>query len=187
MNVPQRLWTIGHSTHTIEGFLTMLSAHGIKAVADVRLLPGSRRYPQFNAESLAESLRDRGIEYVHFPELGGRRTPRPDSHNVAWRHTAFRGYADYMEMPEFKRGIDRLEDLACRAPTAVMCAEALWWKCHRALVSDWEKVRGVEVLHILSENKVEPHPYTSAARVIHGELSYRAPAADATTPELWPA
>jgi uncharacterized protein (DUF488 family) len=186
MNVPQRLWTIGHSTHSIEAFLAILGAHGIKALADVRLLPGSRRHPQYNAESLAVSLREHSIEYISFHELGGRRRPRMDSRNTAWRNSSFRGYADYMETPEFKRGIERLESLAGRTSTAIMCAEALWWKCHRALISDYEKARGVEVLHILSENKIEPHPYTSAAKIILGELSYGDSGADATTPELWP-
>jgi uncharacterized protein (DUF488 family) len=187
MSLPERLWTIGHSTHQIEAFIGMLRAHQIEALADVRLLPGSRRHPQFNAESLQVSLREHEIDYVPFPELGGRRRPREDSHNTVWRNAAFRGYADYMETPEFLRGIERLEELASRSQTAVMCAEALWWKCHRALISDFEKARGVDVVHILSENKTETHPYTSAARIIGGELSYRDSSADATQRELWKA
>jgi len=187
MNLPERLWTIGHSTHGIEAFIGMLRAHRIQALADVRLLPGSKRHPQFNAESLAISLRDHGIEYIPFHELGGRRKAREDSHNIVWRNASFRGYADYMETSEFLRGIERLEALALRLRTAVMCAEALWWKCHRALISDFEKARGVDVVHILSENKTEAHPYTSAARIIGGELSYRDSSADATQRELWTA
>lgn len=186
MTFPSRLWTIGHSTHSIEAFLSMLESHGIKALADVRRHPGSRRHPQFNAEVLREALAARAIEYVSFHELGGRRPPRPDSRNTAWRNASFRGYADFMETPEFRAFMQRLNELAERTPTAVMCAESLWWKCHRALISDWEKAHDVEVLHILSENKVETHPYTSAARIIGGELSYRDSGADATTAELWP-
>jgi uncharacterized protein (DUF488 family) len=124
------------------------------------------------------------MEYVHFAELGGRRKPHPDSPNTAWRNEAFRGYADHMESPEFLRGIDAMQKLSLGKRTAVMCAEAVWWQCHRSLISDWLKVRGMEVLHILSENKVEPHPYTSAAQIIDGRLSYRAPREDATHAEL---
>jgi uncharacterized protein (DUF488 family) len=182
MNLPERLWTIGHSTHSIEAFIGMLRAHGIEALADVRLLPGSKRHPQFNAESLGVSLREHRIQYVPFHQLGGRRKMREDSHNTAWRNASFRGYADFMETPEFAHGIEQLEELARRSRTAIMCAEALWWKCHRALISDFEKARGVDVVHILSENKTETHPYTSAARIICGELSYRGD--DVKQPEL---
>jgi uncharacterized protein (DUF488 family) len=166
------IWTIGHSTRAIDEFIALLKANEIGAIADVRLLPGSKRYPQFNADALADSLGQVGIRYEHFRELGGRRKPRPDSHNTAWRNDAFRGYADYMETEEFQRGIERLRRLAAETRTAIMCAEAVWWRCHRALVSDYLKVRGAEVLHIVSTTKIEPHPFTSAARVVDGELSY---------------
>ncbi len=181
---PQKIWTIGHSTHALDAFLGLLRAHKIETVADVRLMPGSKRYPHFNREALSVSLQQNGMEYLHFPELGGRRKPRPDSPNTAWRNESFRGYADHMESAEFQQGMARLDSLAAGERVAVMCAEAVWWQCHRALIADWLKVRGVEVLHILSENKVEPHPYTSAARVIDGQLSYRAPSEDATHAEL---
>lgn len=181
---PQSVWTVGHSTHSLEAFIGILRAHKIEALADVRLLPGSRRYPHFNREALTTSLQKCGVEYIHFPELGGRRKPRPDSPNSAWRNEAFRGYADHMETPEFLRGIDGLQSLARGKHTAIMCAEVVWWQCHRALISDWLKAHGVEVLHILSENKVEPHPYTSAARIIDGQLSYPAAHEDATHAEL---
>ena len=168
-----QIWTIGHSTREIDAFLGLLETNGIKLVADVRLLPGSKRYPQFNQEALAQSLGDRGIRYEHFPELGGRRKPRPDSRNTTWRNEAFRGYADHMETEEFRQGINRLVDLAGEiGPTAVMCAEAVWWRCHRALISDFLKARGVEVTHIVDLGKTQPHPYTSAARIVNGELSY---------------
>lgn len=180
----KKIWTIGHSTLAIDAFLGLLRAHKIEAVADVRLMPGSKRYPHFNREVLSASLQQIGMEYVHFPELGGRRKPRSDSPNTAWRNEAFRGYADHMETAEFQRGMARLSAFAAKKHVAILCAEAVWWKCHRALIADWLKVRGVEVLHILSENKVEPHPYSSAARVIDGQLSYRARHEGATHAEL---
>jgi uncharacterized protein (DUF488 family) len=178
------LWTIGHSTHTLEAFVGILRAHRIEILADVRLLPGSRRYPHFNREALSKSLAGLGITYQHFPDLGGRRKPRPDSPNTAWRNESFRGYADHLESNEFQQAAVALKSIAIGKRTAIMCAEAVWWQCHRAIISDWLKVRGVEVLHILSENKVEPHPYTSAAQIIGGQLSYRAPSEDATHAEL---
>ena len=170
-----RIWTIGHSTRTIAVFISLLEEHGIRLLVDVRSLPGSKRYPQFNKETLADSLGKVGIRYEHFPELGGRRKARSDSRNTAWRNASFRGYADYMEAEEFRKGIERLLDLAGEfEPAAIMCAEAVWWRCHRGLISDYLKARGIEVLHILDANKTEPHPYTSAARIVNGKLSYRA-------------
>jgi uncharacterized protein (DUF488 family) len=169
-----RIWTIGHSTRKIDIFLSLLEENGIKLVADVRMFPGSKRYPQFGREALAKSLTERGLRYEHSPELGGRRKAKPDSHNTAWRNESFRGYADYMETDDFRNGIARLVDLAQKSgPTAIMCAEAVWWRCHRSLISDYLKARGVEVIHILDERKTEPHPFTSAARIVNGELSYK--------------
>jgi len=181
-----QIWTIGHSTRDIDVFISLLRQNGIRLVADVRGLPGSKRYPQFNKETLADSLDTAGIRYEHFPELGGRRKPGPDSKNTAWRNQSFRGYADYMETEEFRKGIERLVVLATErvrptgglaeeiGPTAIMCAEAVWWRCHRALISDFLKVRGVEVFHVVDANKTELHPFTSAARVVNGELNYHA-------------
>jgi uncharacterized protein (DUF488 family) len=170
-----RIWTIGHSTRAIDEFISLLKENEIKLLADVRAWPGSKRYPQFNKDALAESLNAHGIGYEHFPELGGKRKSKPDSLNTAWRNASFRGYADYMETEQFQKGIDRLLDVAVEAgPTAIMCAEAVWWRCHRSLIADYLKARGVEVLHVLGANKVEPHPYTSAARIVNGELSYAA-------------
>jgi uncharacterized protein (DUF488 family) len=169
-----RIWTIGHSTRAIDDFISLLEENEIKLLVDVRAWPGSKRYPQFNKDTLAESLNARGIRYEHFPELGGKRKSKPDSRNTAWRNASFRGYADYMETEQFQKGIERLLEVAAEAgPIAIMCAEAVWWRCHRSLVADYLKARGVEVLHILGANKVEPHPYTSAARIVNGELSYR--------------
>ena len=175
MNNPKvtKIWTIGHSTRTIEEFIQDLQAHGIKRVADVRLLPGSKRYPQFNKKELAKSLMDCGISYEHFPELGGRRRPGKDSVNTAWRNDAFRGYADHMETTEFVAGIGRLEEGTERqGAAAIMCAEAVWWKCHRSLIADYLKAQGTEVIHIINANKTEPHPFTSAAKIVNGRLSY---------------
>jgi uncharacterized protein (DUF488 family) len=168
-----RIWTIGHSTRTIEEFIDALQANGIKLLADVRLLPGSKRYPQFNKEELAKSLKEHGTGYQHFPELGGRRKAKKDSFNSAWRNQSFRGYADHMETAEFASGIARLQEMADRrGPAAIMCAEAVWWKCHRSLIADYLKAHGVEVIHIIDGRKTEMHPFTSAARIVNGNLEY---------------
>ena len=167
------LWTIGHSTLAIEDFISKLRSFEIQVLADVRSYPGSRRYPHFNRERLDASLADTDIRYEHFPELGGRRRARPDSLNIAWRNESFRGYADYMETNEFRAGIDRLLNVATTQRTAIMCSEAVWWRCHRSLISDYLKVKGIEVNHIMSIGKAEPHPFTSAAGIADGELSYR--------------
>jgi len=170
-----RIWTIGHSTRHIDDFISSLEENGIKLLADVRSLPGSKRYPQFNKEALAKSLKARGIRYEHFPELGGRRKPKRESRNTAWRNASFRGYADYMETEQFQKGVWRFLALAREAgPTTIMCAEAVWWRCHRSLISDYLKARGFEVIHILGAKKIEPHPFTSAARIVDGTLSYAA-------------
>ena len=167
------LWTIGHSTLSIEDFINKLKSFEIHLLADVRSFPGSRRYPHFNRKQLDASLAGADIRYEHFSELGGRRRARPDSLNIAWRNESFRGYADYMESDEFRKGIDRLLDLATTGRTAIMCSEAVWWRCHRSLISDYLKVKGIEVNHIMAIGKAEPHPFTSAARIVNGELSYR--------------
>ena len=167
------VWTIGHSTLAIEDFLRLLQTSEIRRLADVRSFPGSRRYPQFNKDHLQLSLAANQIEYVHLPELGGRRRARPDSINMSWRNESFRGYADYMETHGFELGMSKLLDLAAQRRTAIMCAESLWWRCHRSLISDYLKVKGIEVVHIIAGGKSEPHPYTSAARIVDGELSYR--------------
>ena len=171
-----KIWTVGHSTRSITSFISLLEENGIQAIADVRIFPGSKRHPHFNKEVLAQSLGERGIRYEHFPELGGRRKPQPGSSNVAWRNDAFRGYADYMETEPFRLGMERLFDLANDAgPTAIMCAEALWWRCHRALISDFLKAHGTAVEHIAGSHQVRSHPFTSAARVVDGELRYSMP------------
>ena len=169
------IWTIGHSTRTFDEVLALLQSQSIQAVADVRRFPGSRKYPHFNAESFSRSLEDNGIHYFWFEDLGGRRKPNEHSHNLAWRNDSFRAYADYMETEEFARALQRLLDLARAQRTTIMCSEAVWWRCHRSLIADALKSRGVRVLHILDHAKVTEHPYTSAATIIDGKLSYGAP------------
>ena len=169
-----KIWTIGHSTRTIEQFLELLFVNDIEAVADVRSYPGSRRYPHFNSKALSESLIEREIDYVLLKELGGRRRARPDSPNTVWRNEAFRGYADYMETAEFKQGVHTLLRLAGIKRTAVMCAEAVWWRCHRSLIADYLKVSGVTVEHIIDARTNVIHPYSAAARIKSGKLAYGA-------------
>jgi uncharacterized protein (DUF488 family) len=173
-----RLWTIGHSTRSAEEFNGILAAHEIEALIDVRSFPGSRRYPQFNKQQLASALSENSIAYFHLPELGGRRQTRKDSKNTAWKNQSFRGYADHMETAEFQLGIERLMEIAGVNRAAIMCAEALWWRCHRSLISDFLKVRGVEVIHILDATHEESHPFTSAAQIVEGELTYAGLLAD---------
>jgi uncharacterized protein (DUF488 family) len=166
------IWTVGHSTRTLGGFIELLNVNEIEALADVRRFPASRKYPHFDQEVLRTSLPGVGVEYVSLPELGGRRRPRPDSQNTVWRNKSFRGYADYMETEEFRTGIERLLELAPRKRLAIMCAEAVWWRCHRSLIADYLKAVGVCVRHIIDGAKSELHPYTAAARFRDGILSY---------------
>ena len=166
------VWTAGHSTRTIKEFLELLKVNKIEALVDVRRFPASRKYPHFNKHELSESLADAGVEYMSLPGLGGRRRPQPGSHNKVWRNESFRGYADYMETEEFRAGVERLLEVAGGKRTAIMCAEAVWWRCHRALIADFLKAKGVEVHHIIDVKKDESHPYTSAARLVHGKLTY---------------
>jgi uncharacterized protein (DUF488 family) len=166
------IWTVGHSNRPLNDFLELLTESAIEAVADVRRFPTSRKYPYFNREMLSDSLHEVGIVYEHFSEMGGRRRPRPGSHNTVWLNESFRGYADHLETEEFAAGAERLKQLALNHRTAVMCAEALWWRCHRSLIADYYKASGMAVHHILSSGKTTEHSYTSAARVIEGKLSY---------------
>jgi uncharacterized protein (DUF488 family) len=172
MEAAIEIWTIGHSVLSIEAFLDLLKRHGIEAVADVRRFAVSRRHPQFNEMPLFKSLAHAGIEYVSFANLGGRRRPLENSPNTRWRNQSFRGYADFMLTPDFVRGLEQLLALAAQKRTAIMCAEALWWRCHRALLADALKAGGLKVTHILGPEKTEEHPYTSAARLEAGKLTY---------------
>jgi uncharacterized protein (DUF488 family) len=192
------LYSVGHSTRTLDELLALLQENGVEVLADVRTVPGSRRLPQFGRSSLQSALPVRGLAYVHLPELGGYRKPRPDSRNTAWRNQSFRGYADYMETPEFRAGLERLIGLQARgvvtAPVpgegtpeggvppledprgersvAMLCAEAVPWRCHRNLVSDALLARGVVVRHILGPGDVRPHSFTPFARVDGTDTSY---------------
>jgi uncharacterized protein (DUF488 family) len=164
--------TIGHSTHTQEDFLRLLEAHGIRQLADIRTIPQSRRHPHFGKEALAGWLAASGISYRHFPALGGLRRPRPDSVNTAVRHASFRGYADHMQTAEFHDGMAALEAFAGEGATVVMCAEAVWWRCHRRFLADALFVRGVRVQHILSTGPAKPHQLSDFARVHDGTVLY---------------
>lgn len=166
------IWTIGHSTHSLDELIAMLKSFQIELVVDIRSFPGSRRYPHFNKEALEISLPQNDIRYIHLKNLGGRRKANPDSKNTTWRHVAFRGYADYMETDAFKEGIKELEKFAMKERTVYMCSEAVWWRCHRSMVSDYLKVSGWKVMHIMGVWKAEEHSYTQPARIVDGELSY---------------
>jgi uncharacterized protein (DUF488 family) len=168
---PGVVWTVGHSTRSFDEFLALLQRHGIRQLVDVRTVPRSRRHPHFSADALAATLPANGIAYVHLPALGGLRKPRRDSINLGWTHESFRGYADYMATPAFAQGLAELMSLAA-TPTAIMCAEAVWWRCHRQLIADALVARGYEVRHILSERPAEPHRLTSFARIVDGDVQY---------------
>ena len=166
------IWSVGHGARPLEDFLATLHAADIKALADIRSQPGSRRHPHFGAKPLEAALGDIGITYVHLPGLGGRREPRADSPHRALRVAAFRGYADHLGTEEFARGYERLESLARETRTAFMCAETLWWRCHRRVVSDRFTVDGWTVRHLLTPGKSEVHILWDAARSVDGALIY---------------
>jgi uncharacterized protein (DUF488 family) len=168
------MYTIGHSTRRIDELVALLQAHGVKQLVDIRKIPRSRRHPQFNRETLPGSLAPAGIAYVHMAGLGGLRRPRADSPNTGWRNAGFRGYADYMQTPEFTENLAALLAHARAAPTAIMCAEAVPWRCHRSLVSDALTVRGVDVYHILGPAPANRHNLTSFARIDGERITYPA-------------
>jgi len=167
------IYTIGHSTHTLDEFIAMLKSFNIELLADIRSFPGSRKFPHFNKENLPASLAENNIEYIHLKNLGGRRKVNPQSCNTGWRVAAFRGYADYMETENFKKAIKYLEQIASAKRVAYMCAEAVWWRCHRSLVSDYLKNEGWTVLHIMGIGKSTEHPYSAPAKIMNGKLNYR--------------
>lgn len=166
------IYTIGHSTRSLVEFLNMLHSFDIKILCDIRSLPGSRKFPQFNKENLKTSVEEAGIQYIHLSELGGRRKVKKDSKNNRWNNDSFRGYADYMESEAFENGIVQLEHLAIEKPTAYMCSEAVWWRCHRSMVSDFLKAKDWTVLHIMAIAKVQEHAYTAPARIVDGHVFY---------------
>ena len=159
------MFTIGHSTRSLDEFLSLLDAHGVTGLADVRTVPRSRRHPHFSRDSLAVSLPSHGIAYEHFPGLGGLRKPRADSPNGGWRHESFRGYADHMQSAEFIGSIDELLTWARERTVTVMCAESKWWECHRRMIADAVTVRGVDVRHIMSVREAPKHELTPFAHV----------------------
>jgi uncharacterized protein (DUF488 family) len=171
---PLTVLTIGHSTHTLEEFVTVLKAHDVARLIDVRTIPKSRRVPQFNSESLAVELPAQGIDYVHMKSLGGLRHPAKHSINTGWRNASFRGYADYMATDEFRQGIERLLKLASEKRSAIMCAEAVPWRCHRSLIGDALLARGIQVEDILSVKQSKPHTLTPFAKVNGFEITYPA-------------
>lgn len=166
------IWTVGHSTRSITEFKDIIADFGIEIVADVRSYPGSRKFPQFNKEVMEVWLNDFGFGYVHFRDLGGRRKVKPDSDNKGWRLAAFRGYADYMETESYQKALIELEKLALDKKVAYMCSEAVWWSCHRSLISDDLKNKGWEVIHIMKVGVSMEHPYTKPARIVEGRLTY---------------
>ncbi len=168
------LYTIGHSTRTIEELIAALQAHQIRTLVDIRAFPMSRRLPQFNREALEASLREAGIRYVWMKALGGyRKKTVEESPNIALRNASFRNYADYMLTPEFENAMAELIALAEKSPTAYMCAERVYFRCHRMLVSDWLVAHGHGVLHVDAEGPVKPHRLTAEGRMIEGQLIYR--------------
>ena len=169
------LWTIGHSTREWRLFVDMLRGAGIEVLADVRRFAGSRRNPQFSPLAMAPALEAAGIDYVPMPEFGGRRKPRPDSPNGAWRVAAFRAYADYMAEPEYALARERLMQLASERRVAVMCAEAVWWRCHRRLIADDFTARGWTVCHLMAAGRSEVHVLNPDARMVDDVLQYPAP------------
>jgi uncharacterized protein (DUF488 family) len=172
LTTPAAIWTIGHSTRPLEEFLSLLAGSGIELVADVRSFPGSRKYPQYDKEALAATLAAHAIAYQWLPSLGGRRRASPDSPNTAWRNASFRGYADYMSSSEFAQGLSALLEVSNKGRTAIACAEAVWWRCHRSMIADALCVRGIDVVHILDAKHSVLHPMTAPARTVDGVLTY---------------
>ena len=166
------MWTVGHSTHPLDDFVALVRAHGVRHIADVRKLPRSRRHPQFNVDTLPRSLAAAGIGYTHFAGLGGLRREQQDSINRWWKNPSFRAYADYMQTAMFMAELDRLIALGHREAVAIMCAEAVWWRCHRSLIDDALVARGEAVRHILTPERAEPHALREFARVEDGRETY---------------
>ena len=170
--VTHTIYTIGHSTRSLAEFLDMLQSFDIKILADIRSLPGSREFPQFDKENLKISLEEAGTQYIHLADLGGRRKVIKESKNNRWNNDSFRGYADYMETEEFKSAIFKLEHIALEQPTTYMCSEAVWWRCHRSMVSDYLKAKRWTVLHIMATGKEQEHKYTAPARIVDDNVLY---------------
>jgi len=171
---PTVVLTIGHSTRALDKFIGLLQAHAVSRVVDVRTVPRSRHNPQFNQDSLPDSLKKAGLGYVHLPGLGGLRHAKRDSINVGWRNASFRGYADYMQTPEFERGLEELIQLAKQEQIAIMCAEALPWRCHRSLIEDALTVRGIRTEDVITLKRRRVHTLTAFAKVQGKSVTYPA-------------
>jgi uncharacterized protein (DUF488 family) len=167
------IFTVGHSIRAAAEFLQLLNTHAVDGVADVRRFPASRRHPQYSRDALAPFLATAGLRYTHIPELGGRRHPLQGSRNTAWQNSSFRGYADYMTTDGFRAGIEALLAFAAAGPTAIMCAEAQWWRCHRQLIADALVAGGIEVRHIMSPTRAPVHRLTAFASIEGSRVTYR--------------
>jgi uncharacterized protein (DUF488 family) len=182
--MPKTIYTVGHSTRTLDELVEILRAHEVRGIADVRRFAGSRRLPHFNAENLAATLPPLGLTYLPCPHLGGRRKPDPDSLNTGWRNASFRAYADYMQTAPFREGLEALMSRAIETPLAIMCAEAVPWRCHRSLIADALLVRGWQVLDLMSATKATPHKLTPFAKVEGTRIEYPPPPSDSVSPML---
>ena len=169
------LWTIGHSTRSLDDFVALLQSHGIRRLVDVRTIARSRHNPQFNSDRLAKGLKKAGLAYLHMPQLGGLRKPRKDSVNAGWKNTSFRGYADYMQTEPFSNALEKLTASSQKMSTAIMCAEAVPWRCHRSLIADALAVRGWTVRHIMTPAKADKHRITAFAVIDQDQLTYPPP------------
>jgi uncharacterized protein (DUF488 family) len=185
VNTPATVYTIGHSTRTLDEFIALLRAHAINQVVDIRTIPRSRHNPQFNLETMPASLSRAGLKYIHLPGLGGLRHAKPDSLNAGWRNASFRGYADYMQTPEFEENLEKLIELAKEDRVAIMCAEAVPWRCHRSLIGDALTVRGIRTVDIMSPSRSQVHTLTPFAKVRGAKITYPAEVSDPveTTPK----
>lgn len=168
------IFTVGHSTRSIEDFIELLKAHGVKRLIDIRTVPRSRHNPEFNGDSLPDSLKQAKIAYQHLKQLGGLRHARPDSINAGWHNASFRGFADFMQTEEFEAGLEKLIAAAAKKPVAIMCAEAAPWRCHRSMIADALLARGIEARHIMSRTRSEPHSLTPYAKVRAKRVTYPA-------------
>jgi uncharacterized protein (DUF488 family) len=182
---PGTLWTIGHSTRPIDEFITLLRAHGIQRLIDVRTIPRSRHNPQFNAELLAKSLKNANVMYIHMPQLGGLRKAKKDSLNAGWKNASFRGYADYMQTDEFWLALEQLTRDSADTKTAIMCAEAVPWRCHRSLIADALLLKQWRVCHIMSETKADEHRLTTFAVINQDRITYPASSNHESAPRLF--
>ncbi len=174
------IYTVGHSTRTIDEFIELLKHYGIQQLVDIRTVPRSRKNPQFNRDELERVIPEAGINYEHVKDLGGLRKPLKESPNAGWRNDSFRGFADYMQTPDFERGLEHLIEIAASRVTAIMCAEAVPWRCHRSLVADALSVRGTDVIEIFDERKSQPHKLTAFAHVEGKTVTY--PPAEESSP-----